>query len=132
MDLELKGKVVVITGGAAGIGEAAVRLFAAEASSVVIAGRNRERGEWLTAELSAQGATVMFIEAELSEEMECRRVVDETLAKFGRLDVLVNNAGVNDSISLGRSPKEFMGSLQRSLLHVFAMTHFAQNAPKAA
>jgi NAD(P)-dependent dehydrogenase (short-subunit alcohol dehydrogenase family) len=66
----------------------------------------------------------------LTEEGSCRRVVEEALRVFGRLDVLVNNAGVNDAIGLERKPEDFVASLRRNLVHVFAVTRFALDALK--
>src|SRR5438552_12705328 len=128
MHLDLQGKVALVTGGASGIGEAIARLFVAEGAHVVIAGRNRERGEKLRAELSGIGSRVISLAAELTGEGDCRHIVEETLRTFGRLDALVNNAGVNDSVALDRAPEDFMGSIRRNLFHVFAVTHFARDA----
>lgn len=130
MNLHLENKSALVTGGAAGIGEAIVRLLAAEGVGVTIADRDRSRGQRLAAELIARGAKVLFLEVDLTKEADCRRTVDETLRVFGALDILVNNAGVNDSVSLDRSPEVFMASLQRNLFHVFAVTHHAREALK--
>lgn len=122
MDLGIAGKSALVTGGANGIGEAAVRMLVAEGAHVAIADRNRDCGEKLATEL---GKSVAFFEADLCGEGDCRKVVEETVSRFGRLDILVNNAGVNDGVDLSRSPSDFMGSLKLNLFHVFAVTHFA-------
>ena len=122
MDIGIAGKVALVTGGANGIGEAAVRILAAEGASVVIVDRNCDCGQELAADL---GEAVLFVEADLCIEDACRKVVDETVSRFGRLDILINNAGVNDGVDLSRPPEDFMGSLQLNLFHVFAVTHFA-------
>src|SRR6266508_4600476 len=132
MQLYLEDKVTLVTGGASGIGEAVGRLLAAEGSRTVIVDRNIEKGQRLAAELSASGRQARFIGADLTEETACRNCVEETLREFGRLDALINNAGVNDSIGLERTPDEFMVSLRRNLFHVFTMTHFAEAALKAS
>ncbi len=132
MNLDLRDKVTLVTGGASGIGEAVVRLLVAEGNRTVIVDRNRENGERLAAELSAAGYQARFMAAELAEATACRSCVEETLREFGRLDALINNAGVNDSVGIERSPDEFMASLGRNLFHVFAMTHFARLALQAS
>jgi len=87
----LKGKTAIITGATAGIGRATALLFAREGAPVVATGRNRARGEALASEL---GGDVRFIAADVRIAADCRRVVDETIDWFGRVDVLFNNAGV--------------------------------------
>ncbi len=130
MNLDLKEKVVVVTGGASGIGEATVRLLCAEGALPVIVDRNADRGRSIAVELGLVRLRGRFIEADLTDEAACGRAVTEVVKDFGRIDALVNNAGVNDSIGLEHSPAEFMASLQRNLLHVFAMTHYAAEALK--
>ena len=103
MDLQLTDKVVVVTGGSKGIGAAAVRSFAAEGARVVIAGRSPAEGDALAAEVNG-----IYVKAELSEEAACRNVVEKSLDTFGRIDVLVNNAGFNDGRDLNTSPEDFM------------------------
>ena len=122
MDLQLKDKAIIVTGGAKGIGAATVRAFAAEGARLAIAGRSPEEGEAL-----AREANGIFIEAELAEESACKTVVKETLAAFGRIDVLVNNAGVNDGKGLDTSPEEFMASVQANLSHVYALAHLCRD-----
>jgi L-fucose dehydrogenase len=122
MDLHLRDKAVLISGGTKGIGAATARLFAAEGARVAIIGRDPEAGAKLAAELPGG----LFIAADLTNEADCARAVGEALADFGQLDVLVNNAGVNDSVPLTADPAEFLTSLQRNLLHVFSLTHHAQ------
>ncbi len=124
MDLGLKGKVALVTGGANGIGEACCRLLAAEGAKVGIVDRNQECGEALAGQL---GAAACFVLADLTEEAACRKAVDHIAETFGGIDILVNNAGVNDGMDLERSPADFMGSLKLNLFHVYAMTHYARN-----
>lgn len=126
MDLELKDRVIIVTGGAKGIGAAIVRACAAEGAVPVIVNRADGAGEKLQAELSARGAKSHFIAAELMEAKNCERVVKETAERFGRIDGLVNNAGVNDGVGLEKgSPDEYVSSLRRNLLHYYDMAHFA-------
>jgi NAD(P)-dependent dehydrogenase (short-subunit alcohol dehydrogenase family) len=82
--------------------------------------------------LSAARHEARFIIADLTLEADCRRCVSETIGVFGGLDILINNAGVNDAVGLEQPPAEFMSSLQKNLFHVFAVTHFALEALKAS
>jgi L-fucose dehydrogenase len=132
MDLHLGGKAALVTGGAGGIGQAIVRLLRAEGAMVAFADKDRSGGERLASELEGPGPKALFLPADLTLEADCARIVTDSLQAFGRLDILVNNAGVNDSVGLERSPAEFMDSLRRNLLHVFAVTHFAVDPLKAA
>lgn len=124
MDLGLNEKVALVTGGAKGIGEATCRLLAAEGAKVGIVDLDRESGEALAGEL---GEVAFFVHADLTEDANCRRAVAAVAEAFGGIDIVVNNAGVNDGIDLDRSPADFMASLQRNLFHVFAVTHYARD-----
>lgn len=130
MDLGLKNKVALVTGGAVGIGAAAVRLLADEGAHVTFADRNETAGRLLETEMAGISVPARFISAELTREADCARCVDETLRVFGKLDILINNAGINDGISIERSSADFMSSLQKNLFHVFTVTHFALEALK--
>jgi NAD(P)-dependent dehydrogenase (short-subunit alcohol dehydrogenase family) len=122
VDLKLDNKVVLVTGGAKGIGAAIVRAGAAEAAIPVIVDRDAEAGETLRAEVR----TSHVIVAELSSPADCQTAVDSTIGKFGRLDALVNNAGVNDKVGLEHgTPEQYADSLRRNLLHYYNMAHFA-------
>ena len=89
-----EGKAVAVTGGASGIGEAAARRFGAEGAQVAIADRDAERGEWVAAEMQGQGIEALFVPSQIEQEEAAAAFVERTLARFGRLDVLVNNAGI--------------------------------------
>jgi len=131
MDLDLKDKVVLITGGASGIGAAIVRAVVGEGAVAVIADRCPELPGPMREELRALGGTVHVIAGELTVVENCKRAVDQTLDRFGRLDALVNNAGVNDRVGLERgSPAEYVASIQRNLLHYYNMAHYALPALK--
>ena len=122
MDLGLRDKIVLVTGGAKGIGAATVKAFLAEDSKVVVIDRDAETGSSLA---KSSGSKVRFIEADLTDLVSCKQAVEQTISMFGGLDVLVNNAGFNDGLGLETPPEEFMISVQNNLLHVYAMTHYA-------
>ena len=124
MDLHLDRKIVIVTGGAKGIGAACVEGFAAEGAIPVIAGRSPDVGR----ELVEKCGRGLVIEAELASEEACRTAIEEVLAKYGKIDGIVHNAGINDGVSLRHSPDEFSDSLGRNLLHVFTLTHYALDA----
>ena len=90
----LDGKVAAVTGGASGIGEATVRRFVAEGASVAFCDRDGERGQRVAAELEAAGAKVAFTQADVGTEAACLDFVNGAAQKFGRLDILINNAGI--------------------------------------
>jgi len=90
----LNGKVAAITGGASGIGEATVRRFVAEGASVAFCDRDGERGQRVAAELSAAGAKIAFTQADVGTEAACLAFVESAAQTFGRLDILINNAGI--------------------------------------
>jgi NAD(P)-dependent dehydrogenase (short-subunit alcohol dehydrogenase family) len=92
--MRFENKVALVTGGTSGIGRATAMLFASEGASVVVAGRNEERGRQVVAEIEAAGGKAIFVPCDVRLADHCRRAVDETLRAFGRLDVLFNNAGV--------------------------------------
>ena len=95
MDLELKGKVAIVTGGSQGIGKAAALRLAAEGASVVIAARGRELLDKVAQEIRAAGGKVAVVQADVSHAEDCARLVAEAVNAFGRLDILVNNAGTS-------------------------------------
>lgn len=97
MSGRLAGKVALVSGGTRGIGEAIVRVFAAEGASVAYSGRRRDSGEALQRELEAAGLATFYVTADASEEADVKRLVAATLERFGRLDVVVNNAGITAS-----------------------------------
>lgn len=133
MDLQLKNKVIVVTGGAKGIGEGIVKLLAQEGAIPVIIGRKEADNLKLVTEITAHGLQVHQVQAELKQPEECERAINEVMKTFGRIDGLVNNAGVNDSVSLEKGDYEsFMDSLHKSLIHYYLMAHYALPALKAS
>jgi NAD(P)-dependent dehydrogenase (short-subunit alcohol dehydrogenase family) len=122
VDLHIEHKIVVVTGGAKGIGAAIVRTLAAEVATAVVVDRDAEAGKKLHAELR----TSHVIVADLSSPADCQAAINSTVEKFGRIDALVNNAGVNDKIGLEHgTPEQYVDSLKRNLLHYYNMAHFA-------
>ena len=95
MDLGLKGKVAIVTGGSQGIGKATALRLAQEGASVVIAARGRELLDLAAGEIRAAGGKVATVQADVSRAEDCARLVAEAIKAFGRLDILVNNAGTS-------------------------------------
>lgn len=130
MDLQLKDKVIIVSGGAKGIGDGIVKVLAAEGAIPVIVGRSTSDNELALKEIDNKGFQVA---AELTDPAECKKAVELTLQKFGRIEGLVNNAGVNDGIGLEKgSYEEFMASLHKNLVHYYLLAHHALPALKAS
>jgi NAD(P)-dependent dehydrogenase (short-subunit alcohol dehydrogenase family) len=91
---KLSGKVAIITGATSGIGKATALLFAEEGANIVLTGRRLELGERVAEEIHHRGGGGVFIQADHSQADDCARVVERTLAEFGRVDILFNNAGI--------------------------------------
>jgi L-fucose dehydrogenase len=126
MNLQLKDKVVLVTGGAKGIGAAIVRACCNEAATPIIVDRDVEAGKQLQGEMRGKGSTCELISVDLLTPEGCSQAVEQTVKVCGRLDVLVNNAGVNDKIGLEHgSPAQYVASLGRNLLHYYNMAHYA-------
>lgn len=122
MDLELKDRVVIVTGGGAGIGGAISLALAAEGAVPAVLGRSPlEAG--FEKQLLRLSPRASFVQVELSDDAACARAVAEVADAFGRIDGLVNNAGINDSIDLEAGPEAFRGSLERNLIHYYTMAH---------
>jgi L-fucose dehydrogenase len=122
VDLELKNKVVVVTGGAKGIGAAIVKSVAAEGAIPVIVDRDVEAGTQLHSQIPASDLII----AELTVAEGSYSAIEKVIEKHGRLDALVNNAGVNDKVGLEHgSPEQYVASLERNLLHYYNMGHYA-------
>jgi L-fucose dehydrogenase len=126
VDLRLKDKIVIVTGGAKGIGAATVHAFAAEGAVPVIIDRDADAGKQLQSELEDKGVKCGLIAADLSTPEACSQSVEQTVKMFGRLDALVNNAGRNDKVGLEEgNPQEYVASLNRNLVHYYSMAHYA-------
>jgi L-fucose dehydrogenase len=126
MDLQLQDKVIIVTGGAKGIGEGIAQVLAREGAVPVIVGRNEADNEQTVGTIIAGGGRAGQVVAELAEPEQCARAVAAVLARFGRIDGLVNNAGVNDGVGLEHGDYAgFMQSLHRNLVHYYLMAHHA-------
>lgn len=126
MDLYLKDKVVIVTGGAKGIGKGVVLALAEEGAVPVIVGRNEADNQAVCDEVAKAGGEAFAVLAELTDPEDCRRAVDQAVGEFGRIDGLVNNAGVNDGVGLeSGSYEKFVSSLHKSLIHYYLMAHHA-------
>jgi L-fucose dehydrogenase len=133
MDLQLKDKVVLITGGAKGIGEAITRGCAREGAIPVFVDKDADAGNRLQAELQSSGAKCSLITADVLPAENCRAAIEQTLSAFGRLDALVNNVGANDNVGLENgTPEEYVNSLKLNLFHYYNTAHYALPALKQA
>jgi L-fucose dehydrogenase len=126
MDLQLQDKVIIVTGGAKGIGEGIAQVLAKEGAIPVIIGRNAADNQQAVAAIEAGGGRAWQVAAELAEPEACAAAVQAVVAEFGRIDGLVNNAGVNDGVGLENGDYAgFMASLHRNVVHYYLMAHHA-------
>jgi L-fucose dehydrogenase len=126
MDLQLKDKIIIVTGGAKGIGEGIAKVLAKEEAVAVIIGRNEKDNLATVEDIAMQGGKAFQVVAELSVPQQCEQAVKAVLKQFGRIDGLVNNAGVNDGVGLEHGDYEgFVKSLHSNLIHYYLMVHHA-------
>src|SRR5579875_2562623 len=126
MDLQLKNKILIVTGGAKGIGEGIVKALANEDAIPVIIGRSEKDNKEVMNEIIVRGKQCFQVVAELTRPDECKKAVSAVIEKFNRIDGLVNNAGVNDGVGLENGNYEnFMDSLHKNLVHYYLMAHHA-------
>ena len=126
MNLNLQDKVIIVTGGAKGIGEGICQILAAERAIPVIIGRNEEDNMATVHRINAGGSKAYAVTAELAKPDECANAIADVAAQFGRIDGLVNNAGVNDGVNLEHGSYEaFMASLHKNLVHYYLLAHYA-------
>lgn len=124
--MRLKGKVAIITGGTSGIGSATARRFAVEGAAVAVIGRNVERGEEVVRDIEAGGREALFIRCDVRKANDCRNAVEKTLERFGRIDVLFNNAGVFHPKTVPDcTEEEWDETIDSSLKGAFLMSKFA-------
>jgi len=126
MNTQLNNKVVIVTGGAKGIGKGIVEVLAREGAIPVIVGRNAQDNEVVVQEIIAAGGQCWQVAAELSQPEECEKAVQAVVQQFNRIDGLINNAGVNDGVGLEHGDyKRFMESLHKNVVHYYLMAHYA-------
>ena len=126
MDLQLKDKVVLVTGGSKGIGHGICTVLANEGAIPVIVGRNRDDVMAAVKNIEDAGNKAYYAFAELTDPEQCKSAVERTVEKFGRIDGLVNNAGVNDGVGLEHgNHADFLQSINRNLTHYYMMAHYA-------
>ncbi len=126
MDLHLKGKSIIVTGGAKGIGLGICKVLANEGALPIIIGRNETDNQSALAEIQSLNGQAHYITAELTNPADCERAIKDALSIAGRIDGLVNNAGVNDGVGLeGGNYDSFMASLHKNLVHYYLMAQYA-------
>ncbi len=124
--MRLKDKVALITGGTSGIGTATAICFAKEGAKVVITGRNAKRGEQVVQEIVANGGDAMFVRSDVCLADDCRNAVDCTLERFGKIDILFNNAGVFHPKTIPDcTEEEWDETIDSSLKGAFLMSKYA-------
>jgi L-fucose dehydrogenase len=122
MDLAIKDKIILVTGGAKGIGEGITRLLAKEGAFPVVIGRNEKDNQSLIDEIG----TGYQITAELSKPEDCKNAVERIIQKFNRIDGVINNAGINDGVSLEKGSYEgFIQSLHNNVVHYYLIVQAA-------
>jgi NAD(P)-dependent dehydrogenase (short-subunit alcohol dehydrogenase family) len=122
----LKGKRVIVTGGASGIGRATAQLFAREGAEVAIADINDLAGQALTREIQADGGKALFIHCDVTSAEDCRQAVQTTVDKLGGLDILFNNAGtIRRADVVETSEDEWDQVMAVNVKSVFLMSKYA-------
>lgn len=124
MDLGIKDKVFIITGGSKGIGAAIAGALADEGAVPVIVGRSEDAASKLARNIRSKGGKCQVIVKELADRENCREAIEQTTREWGRIDGLVNNAGVNDGAGLEKGPEAFEKSVQTNLFHYYYMAHY--------
>lgn len=122
MDFGLKDKVVIVTGGASGIGAAISKVLAQEQAIPVILARSAPNDGFLST-LCKDSPQTTFIRTELTDDNQCAQAVDQVIERFGQIYGLVNNAGANDGIGLDAGPDAFRKSIENNLTHYYTMAH---------
>jgi NAD(P)-dependent dehydrogenase (short-subunit alcohol dehydrogenase family) len=123
--MRLDGKVALITGGTSGIGSATAMRFVTEGAAVAITGRNSDRGEEVVSAIQAIGGEALFIRSDVRIAADCRNAVEQTLARFGQIDILFNNAGVFHPRTLPEcTEEEWDETIDSSLKGAFLMSKY--------
>ncbi len=125
-DAPLAGRVAVVTGGSRGIGAAIAALLAEAGAAVVVSGRDADRLERTAKDLEATGASIATVIADVASREDCERLVDTAKQRFGRLDVLVNNAGITrDGLVVRMKDDDWDRVMETNLRGAFLMTRAA-------
>ena len=125
MDLKLKDKVIIVTGGSKGIGNGICNVLADEGVIPVIVGRNKEDVLEAVKKIESKNQKAFYALAELTDPEQCKNAVEKVIKEFGRIDGLVNNAGVNDGVSLENGNyDDFLQSINRNLTHYYLMANY--------
>lgn len=126
MNLNLKDKVIIVTGGAKGIGKGIALVLAQEGAIPVIIGRKETDNQKVVDEIISLGYQAFSVAAELQKPEECEQAIKKVADKFGRIEGVVNNAGVNDGVSLEDGNYDlFIQSLHKNLIHYYLIVHHA-------
>jgi NAD(P)-dependent dehydrogenase (short-subunit alcohol dehydrogenase family) len=126
MDLGLKDKVIIVTGGSKGIGNAICKVLALEGAIPIIIGRTKEHVTNAVEAIKSSGGKASYAFTELTDPNQCEQAINKVVQEFGRIDGLVNNAGVNDGVGLEDGNYEgFIESLKRNVVHYYVMAKYA-------
>jgi L-fucose dehydrogenase len=126
MNLNLNDKIIIVTGGAKGIGLGICKVLASEGAIPVIVGRSEADNETAVKEIEAEGGKALTVVAELTNPEACKNAVDQVVKMCGRIDGLINNAGVNDGVGLESGDYEkFVASIHKNLVHYYLMAQHA-------
>ena len=126
MNLHLENKIIIVTGGAKGIGLGICKVLASEGAIPVIIGRKESDNQIAIKEIEAAGGIAKSVVAELTKPEDCENAIKQIVTEFGRIDGLVNNAGVNDGVGLESGNYDaFIDSLHKNLVHYYLMAHHA-------
>ncbi len=128
----LTDKIVLITGGSKGIGGGITQAFSTEGATSIILDRNPKEAESLIEKIVSSGGKAESCPVEMTDESGVKRVVSEILEKHGRIDIVVNNAGVNDGVGIRAGVAAFEASLRKNLIHFYSLVHFALDALTAS
>ncbi len=126
MDLNLKDKVFIVSGGSKGIGAGISSVLSKEGAKLVIATRSEGSvTEDFVTELRSSGTMIEVVYGDLQDVSVCKYVIKKTIKVFGRIDGIVNNAGMNDGAGLSAGPEAFRKSLEANLYHYYDLVHYA-------
>jgi L-fucose dehydrogenase len=133
MDLQLTDKVIVVTGGDKGIGRAIAQVLAQEGALPFIISRKEKDCQSCIAAIECEGGRADYAIAELTDLTQCKDAIEKLMQRYGRIDGVVNNAGVNDGVSLKQgSYKEFLSSIEKNVGHYFNMVQLCLEGLKTS